>query len=53
MSLSAPPLRGSKRAYIGARRGVKLDASLCVEPPSLSLPRKGGGESKMLSPSKG
>jgi release factor glutamine methyltransferase len=43
----APPLRGSRIGAAdprGVRRGVIDEASL-VEPPSLSLPRKGGGES--------
>ena len=42
----APPLWGSAR-HRGARRGVSPYPSvLPVGPPSLSLPRKGGGESE-------
>jgi release factor glutamine methyltransferase len=42
-----PPCGGA-RAPFGARRGVNR-ASYVVEPPSLSLPHKGGGESKAQS----
>jgi release factor glutamine methyltransferase len=47
-SLPAPPLRGSRIGAAdprGVRRGSTDEASL-VQPPSLALPLKGGGESE-------
>ena len=50
----APPLRGSTRASRRAEGGLdgcrREEGSFFLQPPSLSLPHKGGGESKRLVP---